>query len=82
MLQPFSPLLFKRVSPPGPHRLIRKLSGVLTTEAAMDEWRQDVEVIGNEVKDQGDPLKTEHLCTSCYFGGKKRFMYPAKMFLE
>ena len=40
VLQPFSPLLFKRGPPPGPHRLMRKLEGTLTADAAMEEWRQ------------------------------------------
>ena len=44
VLQPFSPLLFKRGPPPGPHRLMRKLEGTLTADDAMEEWRQGVEV--------------------------------------
>ena len=43
VLQPFSPLLFKRGPPPGPHRLMRKLEGALTADAAMTEWRLDIE---------------------------------------
>ena len=41
VLQPLSPLLFRQGPPPGPHRLLRKLEGTLTTEAEIDEWCKD-----------------------------------------
>ena len=36
VLQTFSPLLFTRGPPTGPDRLIRKLSGAITSEQAME----------------------------------------------
>ena len=38
ILQPFSPLLFTRGPPDGPHRLLRKLAKHITTKQASDEW--------------------------------------------
>ena len=43
ILQAFSILLFCRGPPPGPDRLIRKLSGEITTEQALEEWKQEEE---------------------------------------
>ena len=82
VLQPLSPLLFKRGPPTGPHRLIRKLDpkDPLTTEGALDEWRREAEVVENDLKDKDDPMKAEHICTSCYLTGKQHFSYPAKDF--
>ena len=75
VLQPLSPLLFKRGPPPGPYRLIRKLdrNDPLTTEAALDEWRQEGEAVEEEAKKKDDPMKAEHLCTSCYLRGEKKY---------
>ena len=71
ILQAFSILLFSRGPPPGPDRLIRKLSGEITTEQAMDEWLQE------EGSDEGgtnetstDPMKKHYRCTSCCLQGK------------
>ena len=82
VLQPLSPLLFKRGPPPGPHRLIRKLdpNDPLTTEGALDEWRQEADVVEDELKKKDDPMKAEFVCASCYLRGKKDFRYPAKEF--
>ena len=81
VLQPFSTLLFTRGPPTGPHRLIRKLEGSITTEQASDEWwNENSNEQNEEMKKTADPMKVEHLCTSCYLQGRTPYMRPAKDF--
>ena len=80
VLQPLSPLLFKRGPPPGPHRLIRKLdpNDPLTTEGALDEWRQEAEVVEDELKKKDDPMKAERCFTISDDGRVETVISPQK----
>jgi hypothetical protein len=57
VLQPFSPWLFARGPPSGPERLIRKLSGKISSDEALEEWVQDTQP-GNEeaAAGNGNPI--------------------------
>ena len=80
ILQAFSILLFCRGPPPGPDRLIRKLSGEITTEQAMEEWLQEEESDEGGAKNNNkDPMKMHYRCTSCYLQGKDS-MHPLAKF--
>ena len=80
VLQPFSTLLFTRGPPTGPHRLIRKLEGSITEQASDEWWNENSNEQSEEMKKTGDPMKVEHLCTSCYLQGRTLHMRPAKDF--
>jgi hypothetical protein len=79
VLQPFSPWLFARVPPSGPERLIRKLSGKISSDEALEEWIQDTQP-GNEeaAAGNGDPMKKKYRCTSCYLRGAKEYSHPVQ----
>ena len=80
ILQAFSMLLFSRGPPPGPDRLIRKLSGEITTDQAMEEWMQEEESDeGGANKKSKDPMDQHYRCTSCYLQGKDS-MHPLASF--
>ena len=81
VLQPFSPLLFNRGPPAGPDRLMRKLTGQISSHDAMDEWRQH----GNDTNDdEGEastnPLLIKHFCASCAIQGKSVSWLPVQAF--
>ena len=48
-MQPFSTLLFAFGNPAGPERLVRKLSGEITADAAIQEWS----TLGDEAAEAG-----------------------------
>jgi hypothetical protein len=77
VLQPFSPLLFARGPPRGPERLIRKLSGVISSDEALEEWSEDNKP-GNEdtATATGDPMRQKYRCTSCFLRGAVEFSHP------
>ena len=67
VLQPFSPWLFAPGPPRGPERLIRKLSGQITSDEALIEWiNEDTPVSDSVDKASGDPMTQKYRCTSCY----------------
>ena len=81
VVQAFSPLLFTRGPPAGPHRLMRKLGKKITTEEAAEEWWEESNKEPSEdTKNAGSPLGIKHLCTSCYLQGKNSYMLGAKEF--
>ena len=79
VLQPCSPLLFSRGPPLGPDRLIRKLSGDITFDAARREWQAD-QVQEAVEEDENNPMTGTHLCTSCYLLGEENYMLPPNQF--
>ena len=81
VVQPFSPLLFTRGPPGGPHRLMRKLSQQITTQQASDEWWEEASNEHGAPADRnGNPMSVNHMCTSCYLQGRSTYMLPIKEF--
>ena len=83
ILQPFSKTLFTRGPPLGPDLLIRKLSGRLTVEKVIEEWRTASFTSGagteGKAKEEVDPMKQKYKCVSCYLS-KKPYMHLPRTF--
>ena len=81
VLQAFSLLLFTSGPPKGPDRLLRKLSGQVTSDAALEEWISEDSVKVDEKKSEAtDPMKQRYLCTSCYLAGEEDYSHPVQKF--
>ena len=81
VLQAFSPFLFARGPPKGPARLLRKLSGAITSEEALEEWVQEDDSMPSEdVANAGDPMKEKYRCASCYLSGATEYLHSPQKF--
>ena len=81
VLQPFSPWLFARGPPRGPERLIRKLSGQIASDEALEEWVDEDRTVSDSIeKASGDPMTQQYRCTSCYLNKEKVYMHPIQRF--
>ena len=81
VLQPFSPLLFTRGPPGGPHRLMRKLAKHITTQQASNEWWKEQSNEQNDAANSSEnPMSVDHMCTACYLKGRSTYMLPVKEF--
>ena len=74
VLQPFSPLLFTRGPPGGPHRLMRKLAKQITTQQASNEWWKEQSNEQNDAANSSEnPMSVDHMCTACYLQGRSTY---------
>ena len=82
VLQPFSPWLFSRGPPPGPHLLMEKLRGKLSVEEALVAYDKALEVNGDSDDDgkktraRWDPMKQTYRCMHCFLTGRACLKEP------
>jgi hypothetical protein len=64
----------------GPERLLRKLSGQIKAEQALQECEEDYLNAADENKRNLDPMKEKYICTSCYLHGRETYMHAVTEF--
>ena len=75
-MQPFTLWIFERGPPPGPHLIMEKLRGNLTTDETMAAYHKALELNGD--LDEGGPkagsrlgpMKQTYRCMHCFLAGK------------
>ena len=73
--------VLQRGPPRGPERLIRKLSGQITSHEALIEWiNEDTTVSDSVEKASGDPMTQQYRCMSCYLKKASVYMHPIQKF--
>ncbi len=74
-LRPFSPWLFQRGPPTGPHILLRRLRGDLSVESAEKLWCSEEEGDEDEEKKR-DPMEQQYRCMHCCLEGRHCMKKP------
>ena len=76
----FGRQLFSRGPPLGPHLLLRKLRGEISTQAVMREFAAAAEKQKKEKRGKVDVMKAKFRCTACFLTGHKESDKPPAAF--